>query len=240
MKSFRILIVVLFGLIGQTFGQNTARPQVISLVAEFEREKHQVLPDGNTINKTERGPYYRDRHGRTRAEVENMIVITDPVAGVSYVLDTRQKTARVIDHKSAKAQATQVRTSERTLSIDRDKLADPAAVLNAQSTGKSRTIATTMPGLDNRSMGNKMIEGINCEGKAFTFTVPANSRMGNNRPLKSSTEIWIAKELMLPILSVNEHPLMGKIVQRFTNIRTGIEPDPALFKVPENFKVIDK
>jgi len=90
------------------------------------------------------------------------------------------------------------------------------------------------------SLGSKMIEGVNCEGKIFTHTVPANSKMGNARPLESSTEIWIAKDLMLPVLSVTEHPVMGRSVQRFTNIRTGVEPDPSLFRLPEGFKVVDK
>jgi len=238
MKSIKILIVVLFGLIGQALGQTAKSPQLTPLVAEFEREKHQVLPGGNTINKVERGPYYRDRYGRTRVEIGNTIAITDPVTGMSYVLDTEQKTARVIDRNALKAQATSVRTSERTLAIDRNKLADPAAVLNAQSAGK--LMPAMPPGFDLRSLGSKLIEGVNCEGKKFTHIVPANSKMGNTRPLESSTEIWIAPDLMLPVLSINEHPLMGRSVQRFTNIRTGVEPDPSLFRLPEGFKVIDK
>jgi hypothetical protein len=242
MKSSKILVVVLFSfsLMGQALGQTAQRPQVTPLVAEFEREKHQVLPDGNTINKVEKGPYYRDRYGRTRVESNNLIVINDPVTGMSYILDSQQRTARVIDRNALMAQAKQVRTSERTLGIDRNKLDDPAAILSAQSTSKPAANVTTSPGLNNRSLGNKMIEGVNCDGKLFTVTVPANSKMGNARPLESSTEIWIAKDLMLPILSVNEHPLMGKIVQRFTNIRLGVEPDPSLFKLPEGFKVVDK
>jgi len=238
MKSIKILVVVLFGMIGQAFGQTAARPQVTPLVAEFEKEKQQALPGGNTINKAEKGPYYRDRYGRTRVEVGNMIVINDPVSGMSYLLDTQQRTARVIDRNAMRAQATQVRTSERALNIDQNKLADPAAMLNTQPASKSR--ATMPPGFDQRSLGSKMIEGVNCEGKIFTQTVPPNSKMGNARPIETTTEIWIAKDLMLPVLSVSEHPLMGRIVQRFTNIRTGVEPDPSLFILPEGFKVIDK
>jgi hypothetical protein len=238
MKGIKILIVVLFGLIGQAVGQTAARPQLAPLVAEFEREKHQVLPNSNTINKAERGLYYRDRQGRTRVEVGNTIVISDPVTGMSYVLDTQRRIARVIDRNALRAQATSVRTSERTLDIDRNKPVDPAAVLNAQSASKPR--ATMPPGFDQRSLGSKMIEGVNCEGKIYTHTIPANSKMGNARPLESSTEIWIAKDLMLPVLSVSQHPVMGKTVQRYTNIRTGVEPDPSLFKLPEGFKVLDK
>jgi hypothetical protein len=240
MKNFKILVVVLFGLIGQALGQTAQRPQVTPFIAEFEREKHQVLPGGNTINKMEKGPYYRDRYGRTRVEVENLIVINDPVTGTSYMLDVQQRTARVIDRNALKAQAKQVRTSERALGIDRNKLDDPAAILSAQPASKSRANVTMAPGFNQRSLGHRMIEGINCEGKSFTVTLPANSKIGNAHPIESSTEIWIAKELMLPILTVNEHPLMGKIVQRFTNIRLGVEPDPGLFRLPEGFKVVDK
>ncbi len=242
MKSSKILVVILFSfsLMGQGLGQTAQRLQVTPLVAEFEREKHQVLPDSNTINKVERGPYYRDRYGRTRVEFENLVVINDPVAGASYILDTQQKTARVIDRNALMAQAKQIRTSDRALGIDRNKLIDPAAILSAQPASKARATATMPPGFNQRSLGSKMIEGVNCEGKIFTVTVPANSKMGNARPIESSTEIWVAKELMLPILTVNEHPLMGKIVQRFTNIRLGVEPDPSLFKLPEGFKAVDK
>lgn len=236
MKSIKILIVVLFGLVGQVLGQTATRPQVTPLAAEFEREKHQVLPDGNTINKAERGPYYRDRYGRTRVEIGNTIVITDPVTGMTYVLDTQQRTARVIDRNALRAQATSVRTSERALDIDRNKLADPAAVLNAQPASKSS--APMPPGFGQKSLGSKMIEGVNCEGKILTHIVPGNSKAGNARPLESSTEIWIAKDLMLPVLSVTKHPVMGRSLQRFTNIRTGVEPDPSLFRLPEGFKVV--
>lgn len=239
--SNKTLIIVLFVLIGQALGQITKMPQVTPLVAEFEREKHQVLPDGNTINKLERGAYYRDRHGRTRVEFRNMIVINDMVTGTIYMLDTQQRTARLINRNAMKA--TQVRTSERTLHIDRNKPVDPVAILDAQQVTKSTTAqATLLPGYNKskRSLGNKVIEGINCEGQIFTVNLPANSKMGNARPIESSTEIWIAKDLMLPIMSVNEHPMMGKVIQKFTNIKTGIEPDSSLFKIPEGFKVVDK
>lgn|SRR5262249_7333407 len=238
MKSIKIFTVVLFGLIGQALGQTATRPQITPLVAEFEREKHQTLPGGNTINKAERGPYYRDRYGRTRFEVGNTVVINDPVAGTSYVLDTQQRTARVIDRNALRAQATSMRTSERALDIDRTKPADPAAALNAQPASKSG--ATMPPGFGQRSLGSKMIEGVNCEGKILTTVVPANSKMGNTQPMESSSEVWFAKDLMLPVLTVNDHPLMGRVVQRLTNIRTGVDPDPSLFKLPEGYKVVDK
>jgi hypothetical protein len=240
MKTLNIFVVVLFGLIGQALGQTATRPQVTPFIAEFEREKHQVLPNGNRIDKVERGPYYRDRVGRTRVEFQNLIVINDPVAGTSYILDTQQRTARLIDRNALRAQATQSHASDLALNLDRNKPVDPAAVMSDQTVNKARANAIMSPGLDKRSLGNKMIDGINCEGKVFTVTLPANSRLGNARPLESSTEIWIAKDLMLPILSINDHPLMGKIVQRFTNIRLDVEPDPGLFVVPENFKLVDK
>jgi hypothetical protein len=236
MKSIKIAAIVLFTLIGQAWGQNIVKSPITPFVAVFEKEKHQVLPDGNTINKVESGPYYRDRNGRSRLEIGNLIFISDPVAGSSYVLDTLQKTARVIDHKSVTAQASTVRKIE----LDRDKMADPTAVVSTQSANQLTANASDQPAPNKRALGNKTIEGLNCEGRVITYTVPANSRLGNTYPIESTTEIWISNELLVAVLSINEDPRLGKTVQRFKNIKPGINLDPALFKVPENYKVVDK
>jgi hypothetical protein len=67
--------------------------------AEAVNEGIQVLADGNRISKKSVARMFRDSEGRTRREqvgangqVES-ISISDPVAGVSYVLDPQNKTA---------------------------------------------------------------------------------------------------------------------------------------------------
>lgn len=77
--------------------------------AQAVTESVQVLGDGNRIVHKTTTQLYRDSEGRTRreqsvgavgvwggasSEAPQMIFINDPVAGVSYVLDSRTKTAR--------------------------------------------------------------------------------------------------------------------------------------------------
>ena len=75
--------------------------------AEAVTENTQTLPDGNRILESTSATY-RDSEGRTRREMSlppigpfatagdapTFMMINDPVAGVSYHLDTKTKTAR--------------------------------------------------------------------------------------------------------------------------------------------------
>lgn len=64
--------------------------------AQAVNEMVQTLADGNRITNTSSTMLYRDSQGRERREEGGgrEIVITDPVEGTSYVLDTRNKVAR--------------------------------------------------------------------------------------------------------------------------------------------------
>jgi hypothetical protein len=76
--------------------------------AQAVTESTQTLPDGNRIVNRSSATLYRDSEGRTRreqtlksiggmtagAEPVQTILISDPVAGVSYTLDPANKTAR--------------------------------------------------------------------------------------------------------------------------------------------------
>lgn len=78
--------------------------------AESITESVQILADGNRIVHTNEARLYRDSAGRTRREQSlaalgpwsagadpvTMVVIDDPVERVSYVLDPRAQTARVV------------------------------------------------------------------------------------------------------------------------------------------------
>lgn len=66
--------------------------------AETYVEGTQTLADGNRINRKTTGRVFRDGEGRTRREEDRpngvaSISITDPIAGYSYSLDTKNKIA---------------------------------------------------------------------------------------------------------------------------------------------------
>ena len=67
--------------------------------AEIATEHVQALADGNRIVRRTTARVYRDNQGRVRREEDRPgggvgISISDPVAGVSYTLDSARKTAR--------------------------------------------------------------------------------------------------------------------------------------------------
>jgi len=76
--------------------------------ADAVSESTQTLSDGNRISKKSSAATYRDSEGRTRRDMTlpaigpfatagdppSFVIINDPIAGVTYHLDTKNKTAR--------------------------------------------------------------------------------------------------------------------------------------------------
>jgi hypothetical protein len=61
---------------------------------EEVNETNQVLADGTRIHRETRATVYRDSEGRTRRETPDSIIITDPVAGVTYMLNPKNMTGQ--------------------------------------------------------------------------------------------------------------------------------------------------
>ncbi len=94
------------------FGGKTVKGAPFSAVTETEFV--QTLSDGSRITRKTTAKIYRDSEGRTRreqrlsaigpfvasGEAPQLIFINDPVAGVSYVLDPRDRTARKMTMRS--------------------------------------------------------------------------------------------------------------------------------------------
>jgi hypothetical protein len=82
---------------------------------------------------------------------------------------------------------------------------------------------------------SKVIEGIQAEGKRFTETIPAG-RIGNDKPIEIINESWFSPELQTVVMSKHSDPRSGDVVYTLTNIQR-VEPDPALFQVPADYKM---
>lgn len=202
----------------QALGQNQAQSKIVPVIAEHESEKHVVLQDGNSIDRVQKGMFYRDSQGRTRMETGRVVVINDPVAGVTYLLDTEKKIAHKTEHQKIRLQA---------------------AAPTSQIT-KDLTSNAGRPSAETKELGERMIDGVLCEGKQVATEIPVNVRLGNRQPIKSKMEVWMAKDLHLPVLMMADNPLSGKSIQRFKNIRRGVEPDPNLFRVPDGWQVLEQ
>ncbi len=79
----------------------------------------------------------------------------------------------------------------------------------------------------------KEIEGIKVTGERTTWTIEAG-KIGNEKPIVSSREVWRSPELMLTVMSRDADPRMGEQSYRLEKIRRG-EPDPALMKPPAEY-----
>jgi hypothetical protein len=170
--------------------------------AEFTTETIQMLGDGTRITRKSNGSLARNTEGRTRREqtlgaigpiaVEgeppHIVFISDPIAGIHYVLDLNSRVARRLPFRE--------NPPAPPLPSDFEHKADP---------------------LKNESLGHKSIEGIDAEGTRSTITIPAG-RVGNDRPLEIVSERWFAPELQIVVLSKHKDPFAGETVYRLSNI----------------------
>src|ERR1051326_3702802 len=61
---------------------------------EEVNETNQVLADGTRIHRETRAMVYRDSEGRTRRETPENIIINDPVANATYILNPKTMTGQ--------------------------------------------------------------------------------------------------------------------------------------------------
>jgi hypothetical protein len=87
------------------------------------------------------------------------------------------------------------------------------------------------------SLGSQTMEGVAVNGVRTARTIPAG-QVGNDRPISIVTEVWTSTDLKTIVSSKRNDPRMGEQTFRLTNIVRG-EPDPSLFAVPSDFKIID-
>ncbi len=83
------------------------------------------------------------------------------------------------------------------------------------------------------ALGSKDVEGLRANGERTTWTIEAG-KIGNEKPIVISREVWTSPELLLTVLSRDADPRSGETVYRLANLRRG-EPDPALMKVPADY-----
>jgi hypothetical protein len=88
------------------------------------------------------------------------------------------------------------------------------------------------------SLGSQLIEGVVVEGKKTTTTIQVGMQ-GNDRPMTSTSETWFSPELRMTVLSKSTSPTSGENTMKLINISRA-EPDPALFQVPPDYKVVDE
>ncbi len=214
--------------------------------AEAVTEIVHHLADGNTIQRKLTSQVYRDGDGRTRRESSFAglgpfapaegrapnVFISDPAAGVAYVLDADTKTARKLprppdfDGKGGKDGR-----------HDRVFFHAPGPGGMPEGKGIERVFKKRLPEPTKEPLGTQTIEGVEAEGTRTTITIPAGD-IGNEKPIQMVSERWYSNELKAVVLSKHNDPRMGETTYRLTNINRG-EPDRSLFEVPSDYAVKD-
>jgi hypothetical protein len=219
--------------------------------AEAVNEFVQTLADGNRIVRRSTSTVARDSEGRTRREGGMMaaigpmlagrgdrrsIFINDPVAGVSWILQPREKVARkVVRRAGAPGRAARIekRAEEKRVEIaGDDQRVVERIVIKSPGDG---TFTRKLPQPEMENLGSKVIEGVEATGTRSTVTIPAGE-MGNEKPMAIVTERWYSAELNVVVMTRHSDPRGGESTFRLTQISRG-EPERSLFEVPADYTV---
>jgi hypothetical protein len=237
--------------------------------AEAVTETTQTLADGNRISRKNSTTLYRDAEGRTRREVTlaaigpwaspitedpvKMVFIHDPVTGVSYSLNEKDKTARKMEGKamvvsySADARERMPPKGEVAIAVERHISEDKIVTEDKIVAGRAAAVATKgmaairvpMPDAKNaktESLGKRNIEGVEAEGTRTTWTIPAGE-IGNDRPIEIVSERWFSPQLETMVMTKQSDPRAGETVYKLSNLRRG-DPARQLFEVPSDYTVV--
>jgi hypothetical protein len=210
--------------------------------ATITNESVQTLADGNRIVQTSTGNTARDSMGRTRqdaplppignmspADAPHLVFLQDPVAQTFYTLNLTDKTA--VKNPSLPGMALPGLSTSIAFSGAMIARA-PAQTVTIQSRaifdeGQAQT----------EELGSKTMEGVTATGTRTSHTIPAG-QIGNDKPLNIVTEVWTSADLKTVVYSKRSDPRMGDQTFQLTNI-VRAEPDPSLFSVPSDFKILD-
>lgn len=192
--------------------------------ASFTQQTTETLADGNHIQRTTTGTIARDSNGRAYRDLTlpaigpwatsgqtppHLALITDPVAGMDYVLQTDRKTAREFPTPAGKG--------------GKGPGGPPPFVQERQN--ESTTV----------SLGTQMVNGVSAQGTRTTRTIPAGA-IGNEKPIVITVERWYSPDLRMNVLIKRSDPRTGDNVFQLTNIVRS-EPDATLFQVPSDYTV---
>jgi len=199
-----------------------------------------VLADGTTITTEREERRYRDSEGRTRIETKQispkmtfdmgMVMLFDPVAQTNTTLMGSSKEAHVMHFHAPKPPTPE----------EQAKLAEMRAKAEAARAARVAAGEKEQPkqSMESEALGTRNIAGMVVTGTRRVRTIPAGT-VGNDRDIKVVMETWRSSELGMVLESTNDNPQSGKTTTEVVSFER-TEPDPALFKVPEGYKVVEQ
>jgi len=218
--------------------------------ATINNESVQTLADGNRIVQTTTGTIARDSQGRTRQDAAlpaignlsavgapHLVFIQDSVAGTSYTLNLTDKTAWKNPTPPAVIGGRGASVGSDTFFVHTEGGMPPLPPPPPMIAQMKHLATDEQLEANTESLGSQTMEGVVVSGVRTTRTIPAG-QVGNDRPISIITEVWTSTDLKTIVSSKRNDPRMGEQTFRLTNI-VRAEPDPSLFAVPSDFKIID-
>jgi hypothetical protein len=230
--------------------------------ATIATEHTQNFADGNRIHTTDASTLCRDSEGRIRRESTltllgpaaqtppgKLTTIIDPVGGVRYLLDSNAKIARkmllpsatAVGGTSVSGGATVHKAAPGAPDVMYFQAAGAATpeIMGSQQVFVSKAgHADDQPDSATENLGDQTIDGIHATGTRITTTIAAG-KMGNEQPMLITSERWYSPELKATVMTKHNDPWAGELKTQFTNVNTS-EPDPSLFAVPSDYKIVDE
>ena len=199
--------------------------------ALYEATVTQTLP--TDVHVKNRGSYerlFRDSEGRGRREqllgstgdeTNGIFIVSifDPVGGYQYIIDDQNRVAHRAPMKSNKPEQTS--SGYPNLKAETD--------YSVRNSGPNTTY---------EYFKDQQMEGVPVIGRRVISSYPAGFQ-DSGVPFTITMEEWVCPELDLKVLDRRTDSRGTDRVFRMTNINRS-EPDASLFRVPEDYKVVDE
>jgi len=223
--------------------------------AQAITESVQTLADGNRIVRKTTASIYRDSEGRTRqdqtvgnvgpyavmGEPRQTIFINDPVSGINYILDARDKTARKFSFSrrgpaGEREQKAVVSVEAATSPAGAEPRKRPMPMMRERTwVGGEGTFNIPLKEPKTESLGKQVMEGVEVEGTRETITIAAGA-IGNELPIQIVSERWYSPELQVVVMRKHTDPMVGENTYRLTGINRN-EPAHLLFEPPGDYTI---
>lgn len=224
--------------------------------ATEEWSSEQTLADGTHIThepRTEKT--FRDSLGRSRREQSLcaytkhaaaadavFVIIRDPVEGAAYILDLQNHIAHRFSAEPrpqiTPSTAPSAGASQKLQGVVTGSMSSGTTGVVVGSSGAARSANPhSQPESETQPLGTQVIEGLSVVGERTIRTIPIGAE-GNDRPIRVVTDCWYSADLQQNVLTKTIDPRSGENTFRLIDISLS-EPDPALFRPPGDFKVVD-
>lgn len=172
------------------------------------------------------------------AEVDGKPVKVKGVATFNFTLDKPTQAPKAPTANAVTLAAPAIETTSQApavVTIPPMATTELAYAQNSSGVTFMRMGTTSKHEVKTEDLGKQTIEGVVCEGKRTTMTIPAGE-IGNERPIETISEHWYSPELQVTVMTKTSDPRFGETSYRLQNIIRN-EPSPSLFQIPSDYTV---